>query len=42
MQQVLVYIVLSSALFYLGYRAYLAFFKKKAAGCANCPANDNG
>jgi hypothetical protein len=40
MQQALVYLILSSAVFYLGYRAYLILFKKKT-GCEKCPANEN-
>jgi len=40
MQQVLEYFILSSAVFYLGYRAYFSFLKKKSAkGCSSCPAN---
>ena len=38
MQSIFVYVILTSAVIYLGYRAYLAFFKKTSAkGCANCP-----
>ncbi|MBI4930932.1 MAG: FeoB-associated Cys-rich membrane protein [Bacteroidetes bacterium] len=40
MQQILVYLMLASAVFYLGYRAYLTFRKKSAKGCASCPANE--
>ncbi|MEK6615243.1 MAG: hypothetical protein AABZ32_03900 [Bacteroidota bacterium] len=39
MQQVLVYLILASAVFYLGYRVYLAVRKKSAKGCASCLAN---
>lgn len=41
MQEVLIYLILSSAVFYLGYRGYLAFRKKSAKTCASCPANEN-
>jgi len=40
MQQVLVYLIFASAVFYLGWSAYFSFFKKKTMkGCAKCPAN---
>lgn len=42
MQQVFVYFILASAVFYLGWRVYLAFFKKETLkGCGKCPVNQN-
>ena len=41
MQTISTYLIIASAVFYLGYRVYQTFFKKKVAGCANCPANEN-
>jgi hypothetical protein len=37
-QEILVYLILFLAVFYLG---YLAFGKKSAKGCSACPANGN-